>query len=592
MAELPDYVQQAIKVRDAEILSTDLASSHASTRAPELLPAHKPTGVQDELPDYVQSAIKERATATSSLPEKLGERKNKFLEMLDRNLEGESIAGGIFKAPKVAGLAASQVVGAGSDIAGEGIKNIVSAVTPEPVKKAVKQAGRSILDTDTGKLGLEAIEAVQGAYKKFSDAYPDAAMALEGVLNLTAFGVGGKAATKGTKEVFDISGDVFRVGGKVFPPSEAAIKQRTYDIVKTGLSKGARPGIKGKMTSAQRTDYFSKASKGVEAIVDNKAALKLTDDVGKVTERLPETIEEFSNAIHSTKDIVFRKYDALAKETVGAVIDPSSIARQVRVFAQNKTIRTFAPEVIEYAEDRLSRLFAGGKLTASEAQQHIKFLNTKLKNFYQNPSSKEFAEITVDAMIANSLRKKLDVAIKAQTGGEYQELKKIYGALKTIEDDVNRRVMVDLRKNTKGLLDFSDVFTGQQAVNAISSKNWSLLAGAATAKGIQKWYKYLNEPDRHIKKMFKELDALKQSAGPFDPKSKLFKAGKLSWKEMEEAARKLNTAKQIDPNDPFAGMARPIIPPGKPKGSDPIYRKNNRPSKPTKPTNKNKDVRP
>ena len=73
--------------------------------------------------------------------------------------------------------------------------------------------------------------------------------------------------------------------------------------------------------------------------------------------------------------------------------------------------------------------------------------------------------------------------------------------------------------------------------------------------------------------MFKELDALKQSAGPFDPKSKLFKAGKRSWKEMEEAAiaasRKLNTA------DPFAGMARPIIPPGKPKGSNPIYGKNN-----------------
>jgi hypothetical protein len=128
-------------------------------------------------------------------------------------------------------------------------------------------------------------------------------------------------------------------------------------------------------------------------------------------------------------------------------------------------------------------------------------------------------------MIANNIRTSLDNVITNATGEGYSALKKVYGSLKSIEKDVAHRSIVDARKNVKGLIDFTDIFSAGDIISGIATMNPAQIAKGGFQKAIATVYKKLNDPNRTIKKMFQGAEKyIQRKETPFTPKSYTGKA--------------------------------------------------------------------
>ncbi|MCK4792506.1 MAG: hypothetical protein KAV87_52740, partial [Desulfobacteraceae bacterium] len=340
--------------------------------------------------------------------------------------------------PTTTALAAGQVAGGVLDVAGEtiatGVKTIAKAITPDPVEEKIKAGVINVLETKAGQLGLRAMQKGAGAYRKFKEKNPDAALSLELIVNVTGLGIGKKATARTGKEIMDIGRDISAASTKAIP---ARIDRKIAKEVSHGINKGIRPTVVGKGTFSQTQQYYKKATNAVESIIENKANLQLVDKFGDTVSKLPESLKDFSMAIEQTKRNIFTQYDDLAKQAGAEFIDLQSVADDVFKISNNKSMQDFAPDVAKYADDLAQRLAKRGRYTTSEAQDAIATLNKSLESFYRNPSYDTAARASVDAGLVKLLRKKTDDVISTATGKQYQQLKSQYGALKTIEKEIN-----------------------------------------------------------------------------------------------------------------------------------------------------------
>ena len=367
----------------------------------------------------------------------------------------------------------------------------VSAVTPEPIKEKAIQ-GLSGLADWFGGLDPEIQQSV-----KDTAALGEIVGLVTGTTGLVQVG---KAPAKAI--VKDIS--------KQLAEGQATKNLNRIDAaIKTGIAKGVRPGIRGKTTPAQLEKFEDKARVAIESIIERKAGLALSDEFGEVTAgQLPQSLRQFGDAIEQTKKSLFTEFDTLLKDAkgVGATVDLAPIASELDAVISNATLQTLRPDVIDYAKRQQDRFAKRGQFDPEQTQEAIKLLNQSLENFYRNPTPDSASRAYVDALVANQLRGKLDEVVEGATGKEFQALKSQYGALKEIEKDVMKRAVIDARKNNAGLLDFADIFSGGEAVAGIVALDPALLAKAATQKGIKEYFKWLNNPNRIVKSMFKKVD--------------------------------------------------------------------------------------
>ena len=298
---------------------------------------------------------------------------------------------------------------------------------------------------------------------------------------------------------------------KMMPPK---IGVDTVPIVEHGINKGIRPSIVKKEMWGQRQKYMRNAEIAVDEIIKNKDNLKLIDRDGNVKRGLPESLNEFSQAIEQTKRDIFLQYDELSKtaDTRGAAVNMAPIVSELDGVANNRVLQTMSPETIAYAEMRKKSL-DGKSFTTQEAQQMVAILNQSEKAFYANPTPELKGKAYVDGLIANNMRAGLDAAIEGATGIEYQPLKHRYGALRMLEADVTKRSIVDARKNIKGLVDFSDIFSSSQLIQGLVAQQPALVASGAVVKGMQQWIKRINDPNRTIKNMFQKVEQSYQIGG-------------------------------------------------------------------------------
>lgn len=308
-------------------------------------------------------------------------------------------------------------------------------------------------------------------------------------------------------------------------------EQQIESIVLKKFEKGVKPLLPGKTTSTQLKNYREDVVDAVKTINENKINLSFTDDVGQVTKgQSPKTLQQLSDAIEQTKKTIFTKYDSLAKQSgkAGLKIDSSAIGNELDTIINNEALQLSHPETINYAQaikNRYSVLDSNGnfasykKIDAPIVQDVIQNYNNSLSAFYRNPNYETATKAAVDSMIANKLRNSLDEGISSLTGAEYQALKNQYGSLKAIERDVIKATLRDARKNIKGLIDFADIFSGGQVVSGILTLSPSKIAQGLVSKGITEFYKYLNNPNRAIEKMFKAGEKL-----PYLPKNTLLQS--------------------------------------------------------------------
>ena len=415
------------------------------------------------------------------------------------------------------GLGSTILQGAGEafglafgDVPGEVIQSGIN-MTPNAIKQPIMGAAGAALQTKPGQAIAQGVQGVADAYGDFKQENPVVAENIESVANIGMSLPVGAIAGKSVQA----AGKAGRAIASARAASKTAAAAGKLDnVIADGIEKGIRISTTGKRSIGDLEQFKSQASEAVKAIIRKQDALKLTDEFGQeAAEKLPQNLRQFSEAVDQTKKAIFEEYDQLARRAgeAGAEVDLSSVASELIDTVSDPKFASLedqAPEIADYILKRTAALEKRGFYTAEQAQQAIKNYNLSLDSFYKNPNYENYATASIDAMIANNLRSAVDDVIGKATGGNYQALKNQYGALRAIEKDVLNRAIVDARKNTKGLLDFTDIFTGGDLIAGLATMNPALLAKAGAQKGIKEYFKFLNDPNRIVRSMFRKADAL------------------------------------------------------------------------------------
>jgi hypothetical protein len=358
------------------------------------------------------------------------------------------------------------------------------------------------------------VEKLIQTASEFSKKYPTASKDVQNIVEIAPLGYAPKAIGALSKEGRAIGSDIAQATKIALSPSEEVVQKGVIEL----FQKSIKPTAKKTLAQGQKYENDTlNALKTIKANVDN---LNIEDDLGElVAGRTPQTINELSQALDQTKQLVFKQYDDLAKQAGqgGAFIDARPIANEVLGVAQNKALQITNPELIKYAEGWAERLNAVGTIDAVTTQEIVKTLNSSLSAFYKNPTYDAASKVAIDAGIANNLRIALDDAIQNATGKEYQALKSQYGALKAIENDVVKAASREARKSAKGLLDYTDIFTSGQMLSGILSLNPAMFTKGAVERGFKEYIKFLNDPNRAVGNMFELLDS--STVKPFVPTS-------------------------------------------------------------------------
>lgn len=307
----------------------------------------------------------------------------------------------------------------------------------------------------------------------------------------------------------------------VVKPSASVIEKSLGKTIDKGIEKGIRPSVAGKGTFSMSQKYLRNAQDAVEHIVENKGNLRLTSEAGDIVSgELPKNLKQFSEAIEQTKRGVFEQYNDLTVQAGrgNATVDLSPISRELMKISKDTKLKKFAPGISQYAEKRAGEILTDGStIGVVDAQDSIAIMNKSLESFYKNPTYENASKAYIDSLVANNLRRSLDRVIETEVGPGYAELKRSYGSLKAIEKDVSHRATVDARKNVKGLIDFSDIFSSSTAVHGILSMNPSIVASGLTAKMLSTLYKIKNDPNRIIGNMFAKTERLMEKRNKVRP---------------------------------------------------------------------------
>lgn len=291
-------------------------------------------------------------------------------------------------------------------------------------------------------------------------------------------------------------------------------EQQIEESILSKYEKGVKPSLGTKTTPTKLQNYRDDVVNAVKTIKDNKSNLKFNDADGvEIVGETPKSLQQLADSVEQTKKSVFTKYDTLAKQAgeAGIQVQTKPIAQELDTVINNKALQLTNPNAVKYAKLTQARYAKAGPLDATTAQDVIQNYNKSLEAFYRNPSYDNATQAAIDAMVANNMRKSLDEGITGLTGEQYSALKKQYGALKSIEKDVIKAALRDARSNTKGLIDFTDIFSGGQVVNGILSLNPAQVGAGLAQKGIATFYKYLNNPNRAIEKLFSAAEELPQA---------------------------------------------------------------------------------
>ncbi len=306
-----------------------------------------------------------------------------------------------------------------------------------------------------------------------------------------------------------------QIGGDVPVPKIGTAGRAEY-------TRAAKPSVGSIRAAGGREPYYAKTEGAVNSIVENRPNLHFTDADGNIVSgKLPESLEQFSDAIDQTKQQLFQKYDALAKKAgmFGPQVDLRPTVAELNKIQADGVITDLHPEVAEYAKKRADTLLARGGYWAEDAQRAIQMLNSSLKAFYRNPSHETASRAFVDERIANSLRASLDSTIEQSVAPGYQDLKNQYGELKTIEADVKNRAAIVARQEKGGgiLGRMVDTISADEVLRGFLMMRPEVVATGGLLQLWKKMIKMQRDPNRAVKNLFRRAATPVVTPSPMSP---------------------------------------------------------------------------
>ena len=288
----------------------------------------------------------------------------------------------------------------------------------------------------------------------------------------------------------------------------------------TYIEKSIKPTVKGKMNQADYNKFIDDTLDVVDYMDKNRSILQYTDDAWeKIVWKLPTNLRETSEALGNMKKSLYDQYNNIAKMAWDnwarvnmnkAFQNLDDLERDVSQNIANPQtkgiVENFKNQLLEYTDD-------AGTIAIEDAQKLTQDFNKQLTAFFKNPNMNDVSKNSIISQlnkwtkeaINDSIDDALNQGIKnwSSASQEYQALKWMYGKIKTIEDEVAKRALVEARKNIKGLSPtILDSFAWWEATEALLTMDVWKLGKAAAMKFIWKYYKYLNDPNTQINNLF------------------------------------------------------------------------------------------
>jgi hypothetical protein len=398
---------------------------------------------------------------------------------------------------------AGQVAGGINDIIGSvigsGIKQLYNTI-PDEAQKQFEGLATDVAKSDIGKNISAGIKTLKDTWGKVKEIYPDLSGNVEAVGNMVGLVppayVGGKVI-KGAETVTDLA-------------SAALTPARTIErldllrdaAIEEGFKKAVKPSIVGKGTAALTEKFYDNAKIGTKEIVERDP-----QQVSKIIKSDSPT-EEFSKAIRQTKKDVWADSTNMAREAgeEGAKVGIAPLRNELTTIIGSENV----PETAKRAAKKILNDIKSyaDEVDPNVAEELIAHFNSRTKGFWKNPDWNKADDAVFMERSANILRNLTNDSIEAYKGPGWQELRNKYGALTAIEKPVTDRANVVARRNAKGLFDIADIYITGEFISALATMNPVQLAKAAGEKFTKHYIKGLNDADKIVSKMFKQVGEL------------------------------------------------------------------------------------
>lgn len=282
-------------------------------------------------------------------------------------------------------------------------------------------------------------------------------------------------------------------------------------MVEKSFIQSVKPTLKGVKTSGKLKSLKNAATSSVESIVDNKNNLKIVDSVGNVIEgKLPETLDEFSQAISQTKKLIFNQYDEILKNAgqSGVRVPLKPISEDILKSISSPVLGDLSPSVQNYGLKLATTLEKRGTYTLQESQDAIEALNANLKSYFNSPTPQSIHKAVIDSALAKNLRESLSKIVESNSGAGYKLLRNQYGSLNQIEDNVTRAAL-NFSKSADNLGNLADIFSSGSIVGGIKALHPGEVTKGVFQLAARNIHKAMNSPNKAISDMFKNVDRAK-----------------------------------------------------------------------------------
>jgi hypothetical protein len=289
--------------------------------------------------------------------------------------------------------------------------------------------------------------------------------------------------------------------------------QGLKDTVNSAYNTAIRPSVKGKGNVSRIGKEGAKAVDAVVSIIQNKDNIQFVDKAGNVLEpgQLPsgkhDALAQFGQAIEQTKN---QLHDQFIEMREAAGNKPESLNPVVKfldeTLSKDKAWLDKNPSLKSYIENEREAYANINEWDLRSINKEITSLNQKIKNFFQNPAPGMHNHNVIDAGIAYTLRKIMDDAITREVGPGAQALRNKMGSLLAIEPEVAHRIVVDARRNPKGIFELTSPFIIYEAASNLARWNPAGMAATGVAYLAKRGLLKKNNPNIMIDKMFKKAE--------------------------------------------------------------------------------------
>jgi len=416
--------------------------------------------------------------------------------------------------------------GASTLIGGGAVKSLATTGLRGLLGAAIKRGAQTGLVSGTGF----------GVGRGMADDETTGQIAQQGLLSGVAGGLGGGVLGGAIVGGSLASKAIARKVSQKLQPIEEQTIQKITDYV----GKAIKPSTAGK-TPNQMKKIQRKQVEAFQILKNNVNDIKIQNEFGGFESRTPSTVRELVGAVQDVKTKLFSRYDKLARQAGerGADFNPIKTTGELEKLVGDKS---YSPSLRKYASDVLEEIVELKGESPVVIQSRIKELNESLAGYFAGRVEKGRARI--DASVARLLNEELDDVIFNFTSGNWSGLRSQFSALKTLEKDATRAAQRIMNRQAKGLGDLTDIFTGGDLVSGILTANPAAATRGLLGKSIQMYYKYLNNPDRYIRKIFEELGEtqpnIRKSIIETDPSKLLTSPSSIPLKPKSDTSRLLS----------------------------------------------------